>query len=555
MQTDQLPLADQRMDIRTYVQKETSELAERLAKASVEAIAWAEKRVAEDAAKAAEAHRAEAKRAVEAQRAEAQKALEAQRAEAHKALEAERAAARKAADAHEAEAQKAADALRAELQTAVKQKMAVAASLKEAQTQVESVRADLKNATERGEVASRQLADARKANEKLEAARDDLTRARDELAGARASAESELHKTREALGAARAECSLSAKRLEQLAAEKTSHEEAANIALSASQAAEAKLAAVTELFKQSGAKVKLLERTQQDADRKIEALEARLHEAPPASSAPSVSPLPVFDDLLAGFQALSSATTIADVLTTLVEQLAAQFPRVALFRVKKSHLQGEHQIGFDLKTDIAKVVIPLGMDSLLARAASSGQMERLTAEELAESNGAPFSGSPLSALALPLMVAGEPLAIVYADDSGAAPANSADMMDVNVRFAEVMQQHAAALLARLSNELKALAELQAYAASLVHELEQMHGADVQSGIGGDELKKRLAGNLDYAHSIYASRIALEGADAAGLLEDQLASIIEAQPDTPFGSDLARVVGRPARAARNAAEAS
>jgi hypothetical protein len=545
------------MDIRTYVQKETSELGERLAKASAEAIASAEKRFAEDAAKAAEAHRAEVKRAVDAQRGEAHKAAEAHKAleAAHKTLEAERAEARKAAEAHHAEAQKAADALRAELQTAAKQKMAVAASLKEAQTQVESVRADLKNATDRGEVASRQLADARKANEKLEAARDDLTRARDELASARAAAESELHKTREALGAARAEGSLSAKKLEELAAEKASHEEAASVAHSASQAAEAKLAAVTELFKQSGAKVKLLERAQQDSDRKVAALEARLHEATPASGAPSVSPLPVFDDLLAGFQALGSATTIADVLTTLVEQLAAQFPRVALFRVKKSHLQGEHQIGFDLKTDIAKVVIPLGMDSLLARAASSGQTERLSAEELAETNGAPFSGSPLSALALPLMVAGEPLAIVYADDSGAAPANSADMMDINVRFAEVMQQHAAALLARLSNELKALAELQAYAASLVHELEQMHTADVQTGIGADELKKRLTGNLDYARSIYASRIALEGADAAGLLDDQLASIIEEQHDTPFGRDLALVVGRPALSARDAAEAS
>jgi len=301
--------------------------------------------------------------------------------------------------------------------------------------------------------------------------------------------------------------------------------------------------------------VKLLERAQQEADRKVVSLEARLHESAAPSGASSVAPLPVFDDLLAGFQALSSATTITDVLTTLVEQLAAQFPRVALFRVKKSHLQGEHQIGFDLKTDIAKVVIPLGMDSLLARAAGSGQMERLSAEELAESNGAPFSGSPLSALALPLMVGGEPLAIVYADDSGAAPAHSADAMDVNVRFAEVMQQHAAALLARLSNELKALAELQAYAASLVHELEQMHTADAQSGISGDELAKRLKGNLEYARSIYSSRIALEGADAAGLLDDELGSNIEARHDTPFGRDLALVVGRPAMTARNTAEAS
>lgn len=543
------------MDFRAYVQKEVSELAERLAKASGEAVALTEKRVAEDAAKTADAQAAKLQKAADARAVELQKAADARVAEVQKDAETRAAEARKAAETQQAEAQKGADALRAELQATVKQKMAVAASLTEAQTQVDGVRADLKNATERAETASRQLTDLRKVNEKLQTAHEDLTRARDELAGARAAAESELHKTREALADARAACALEVKKLEQVTAEKVSLEEAANSAQAAIQASEAKLAAVTDLFKQSGAKVKLLERAQQDAERKVAALEARLHEVTPVGGAASVSPLPLFDDLIAGFQALGSATTIADVLTTLVEQLAAQFPRVALFRVKKSHLQGEHQIGFDLNTDIGKVMMPLGMDSLLSRAAASGHIERLSADELAEGNGGPFSGSPLSALALPIVVGGDPLAIVYADDSGAPPPDNADMMDVNVRFAEAMQQYAAALLARLSNELKTLAELQAYAASLVHELEQMHGADVQSEIEGDELRKRLKGNLEYARSIYTSRIALEGADAAGLLDDELASAIEAHHETPFGRDLARIVGRPVLAARNTAEAS
>jgi hypothetical protein len=325
--------------------------------------------------------------------------------------------------------------------------------------------------------------------------------------------------------------------------------------VNASQAAEAKLAAVTDLFKQSGARVKVLERAQQDGERKIAALEARVHEAAPAAAvAPaSASALPIFDDLLS--QALSSATTIADVLTTLVEQLAAQFPRVALFRVKKSHLQGEHQIGFDLKTDIAKVVMPLGMDSLLARAASSGAVERLSGAELKDSSRAPFSGSPQNALALPIVVNGEPLAIVYVDDSSAPADAGSDAVDVSVRVAEAMQQHAIALLSRLTSELKTLAELQSYASSLLRELEQMHTADAQAGTSGAELQSRLKGNLDYARSIYSSRIALEGADAAALLDDELSAMIDAQHDTPFGRDLAAATGRPAAADRKAAEAS
>jgi hypothetical protein len=405
---------------------------------------------------------------------------------------------------------------------------------------------------ERGEVASRQLADARKANEKLESSRNELAAAHDKLTREHTAMQAELGKSRGVLEAARAEAAAAAKKLESIIAEKTALEDAAEAAQNASQASEAKLAAVTDLFKQSGARVKLLERAQQDYERKIASLEARLQEsAPAAPAAASVSALPVLDDLLSGFQALGSATTIADVLTTLVEQLAAQFPRVALFRVKKSHLQGEHQIGFDLKTDIAKVIIPLGMDSLLARAASSGDVERLSADELKDSSRAPFSGSPQNALALPLIVAGEPLAIVYTDDSG-APESGAEAVDLNLRYAQAMQQHTVALLTRLTAELKTLAELQAYAGSLVRELEQMHAADMQSGVSGDDLQARLKGNLEYARSIYGSRIALEGADAAGLLDEELASMIEAQKGTPFGRDLAAAAGRPDLATRSAA---
>jgi hypothetical protein len=488
--------------------------------------------------------------AAAAEHAAKQVSDEAQKAAKQASDEAQRAA-KQASD----EAQKAADALRAELQAIVKQKMAVAATLKEAQSQVETLRGELKTATDRGEVASRQLGEARKTNEKLEAARAELTTSLDELARARGAAEGDLRKTREALDAARAEATIAAKRIEKIAADNTRLEESISAAHSQSQASEAKLAAVMDLFKQSAARVKILEKAQQDHEGAIRTLESRLRAAPAALVPAPPPPLPVLEDLLAAFEALGSATTIADVLRTLVEQLAAQFPRVALFRVKKNHLQGEHQIGFDLKTDIAKVVMPLGMDSLPARAASSGQIERLTGDELKDSSRGPFSGTPGSALAVPIMVNGEPLAIVYADAGAAAGDGRTDGYDLNARFAEAMQQHTAALLARLTNELKTLAELQAYTGSLLRELEQMHAADVQAGMDREDLQSRLKGNLEYAHSIYGSRIALERTGAAGLLEDELGALLDARQGTPFGHDLAIAAGRPDLAARSAAEAS
>lgn len=455
------------------------------------------------------------------------------------------------------EAQKTADAIRADLQANVKQKMALAASLKEAQAQTDTVRGELKTAVERGEVASRQLAEARKTNEKLEKERGELVSARDEQARARTAAEVDLRKTREALEAARAEIAAKAKKLEQAQADRATLEDAVSVARSESAAAEAKLAAVTQLLTQSAGRVTALERAQHDHERVVRELEARL-KATPAPVAAAGAPLGAFDDLLAGFQALGGATTIADVLTTLVEQLAAQYPRVALFRVKKSHLQGEHQIGFDLKTDIAKVVMPLGMDSMLARAASTGAIQRLSAEELKDSNRAPFNGSPRCALALPIVVAGETLGIVYADDAGAtAHRHGTDAAEASARIAEAMQQHAVALLMRMTNELKVRAELQSYARSLLRELEQMYSADVQAEKPADDLRKRLKGNLDYARSIFDSRVALEGGNASALLDDELTALVDTEQTTPFARDLAVVAGRPelAARARNAAEAS
>src|SRR3954463_11476758 len=113
------------------------------------------------------------------------------------------------------EGQKVAEGLRNELQTIVKQKMALAAAVKEARAKPETVRGELKVAIERGEVASRQLAESRKTNEKLEKERGELVSARDEQARARATAEADLRKTREALDAARSETGAAQKKLQQ----------------------------------------------------------------------------------------------------------------------------------------------------------------------------------------------------------------------------------------------------------------------------------------------------------------------------------------------------
>jgi chromosome segregation ATPase len=379
----------------------------------------------------------------------------------------------------------------------------------------------------------------------LRSAHDLVETARAEAARAGDAREPELRATQQLLETAQGEMAHVKAELQAIAAEKGKVEHALSELTGHAQAAEAKLAATTTLFKTSSARVKVLEREREQHEDAMHALEARLEAAgtrevelefAPATSAPAVA---LLDGLLGAFEAMAGAGTIGDVLSTLVEQLVNEFPRVALFRVKGNRLEGAHQIGFDLTNDIGKVMMPLAMDSLLTRAVSSGRTERVNGDRT-DSSHLPFGGSPTCALAMPIIVDGEAMAVVYADDSGRAESQEAND-DLNARFAEALRHHAVALLTRLTSELKAMAELRGYAGSLLSETEQMYEADVAAGKTGDDLLKRLHANLDYARSIYANRVASEPASTAGLLEAQLAGTIDLHRDNAFGRDLATVM--------------
>jgi hypothetical protein len=255
----------------------------------------------------------------------------------------------------------------------------------------------------------------------------------------------------------------------------------------------------------------------------------------------------MLDGLVSGFGTLATATTIPDILTTLVEQLAAEFPRVALFRPKANRLEGQHQIGFDLSNDITKVVMPLTLDSLLTRAATSGHLESMAGGALAEGSHVPFGGSPMCAVALPLVVQGETLGVLYADDSGSDRQDSPSERAARIKYCEAMQQHAVALLMRLTNELKTMAELRAYAGSLLNEIQQMYLADVQAEKTAAELRRRLQANVEYARSIFATRVALECPDAARLIEDEIAAALQREDSGAFGRDLQAATGQMERA--------
>ena len=434
------------------------------------------------------------------------------------------------------------EAARAELKAAAAEREKLADRVEELEGQADTLKGELKSYKDRVEAARSEVAQARNdaaqarndllqardAQKKSEAARADAEAARKHEAKSKTAVEAELQEARELLDSTVADAEKFGQKLEAAAAEKVKLAAALTAVQSQLQSVDAQRQTVTALSKSNAARVQTLERTLAETDRKFAAL---LQQAAGA------------------FQALSKAESIGEVLTEIVSGLSSEFARVALFCVRGNRLEGEHQVGFEFKGDITNVVMPLSVDSLLTRAVSAGRIERLSGAELKDSKKAPFGGAPTCALALPIIVEGESLAVVYADDSGQkAKDTGIGGHETKARYAELLLSHADVLMVRLATELHALGELREYAHMLLTEAEKMHAADLRAGKKDKEVKTRLRENIEYARRTYAERAAEAGPAATSLLDERIAAVIEDKSGTPFGRDLASVAGRSKRAA-------
>ena len=237
---------------------------------------------------------------------------------------------------------------------------------------------------------------------------------------------------------------------------------------------------------------------------------------------------------------MAATTTANDLLTELLKRLSLQFSRVALFRVKGNRLEGEQQVGFDDAANVTKLAFPLSADSMLVRAINSRTLESVTGSDTAARTGLPFGGSPTAAVAVPIVLQGATVAVVYGDDSDMPDwARGPAVHESSVGFARLLVGQVAVLLMRHTHEMKTLAELRQYATTLLQEAKEMYLADAQAGKPADLLRSRLKDNLECASQLYTYRAAMEGTAAAALLDEQI--VAELEESTPFAQDLAKVV--------------
>jgi hypothetical protein len=170
----------------------------------------------------------------------------------------------------------------------------------------------------------------------------------------------------------------------------------------------------------------------------------REHAVSAGEQAIAYTSLPL-DALLTVFNSLKRATSGDQILETVVDGLAREFSRVALFRVQGLYLEGVRQIGFTFENDIAKTRVPATGDSLLSRSIASGRLEAFFPTLQVEPISLPFAGTPSCAMAVPFATDGSVTAVIYADDSD-SPEFATAAPQSRAKFAELLHQHATYVL-------------------------------------------------------------------------------------------------------------
>ena len=391
--------------------------------------------------------------------------------------------------------------------------------LERARQELERSQGELEAARQEGSSA-RQAGDA--ARGELETVRSEIAALGQELGAAREQSQTGTHErevARQQLEAAR----------EQLAAESRELDTTRNDLEAVRRARDEAIHAHQTLTY----KVDQERRAREDEGRRQAAATRALDEARVAERQ---AQLAVVERLLVAIRSMDAGKSLTDVLSALTVAAAAEAPRVALFVVNGSELRGWKSVGFGTETSLQANVADEGL---------LGEVLRRR-EPIATANGdgpAPpaFAALPAdrAAIAVPLLVASQAVAVLYADDaadgSPATPSSWPEAVQILGRHASVNLAHLTAARAaeamRRSMPQAAPAagskperaedgtSARRYARLLVSEIKLYNEAAVQVGRQKRDLLERLKPEIERARKLYSQRISPK-VDARGALFQQ-----------------------------------
>jgi hypothetical protein len=267
-------------------------------------------------------------------------------------------------------------------------------------------------------------------------------------------------------------------------------------------------------------------RAEQELQQAFAALDAereRLEQEARERPATDVEPTSIVGDT----RAISDARSLSEALDHLARGAAAHAPRAAVFIVNGARLDQWSVAGIP---PLTQQPIELDQAGLLRAAVSSGSC--IAAVEGDPDRGAPeFTRLPSgrSAVAIPLMVGGQAVAVVYADEGVAEDAGVAPTARWSLAIAEaveVLARHTAACLAHLTaarllrlpqegngHEAAAVVPTQdddrsarRYAKLLISEIKLYNEGAVRVGCQKQDLLHRLRTEIDRARRLYEERV-------------------------------------------------
>lgn len=257
------------------------------------------------------------------------------------------------------------------------------------------------------------------------------------------------------------------------------------------------------------------------------------------SAAPAAAagvPAAAFTRALAAIREIDGAQTLSQALDILLAQAGAVAGRAAIFLINADRLKAWKASGIPA-IDVETVESSIGGKDLLARAIQSGQATPSGAGLPAP----PFARLPVDrvGLAIPLMIGGRAVAVVYADSGSAAPAPGwAQMVESLVRHtsAVVALRTAMRTLDVLSGDGDPAAGqvsdaqgARRYARLLVSEIKLYNDAAVRAGREQRDLLQRLRPEIDRAQRLYEERVPSEVGGRQVFEQELLQTLADGDP--------------------------
>jgi hypothetical protein len=261
------------------------------------------------------------------------------------------------------------------------------------------------------------------------------------------------------------------------------------------------------------------EQTERRVRDAVEAAVAAARAEPPAVD-------PAAGKRLAGaIRAIDGAPSLTATLDMLVSGAAGEAARVALLLLRGGDLHGWQFVGFGLGFSSAgDIVVPMAGAGVVRDAIRTGGVAVAEGPDAAPSFATGVDGG--RCLAAPIVIGGQPVAVLYADQGtpGAEPSampNWADTIEVLTRHAtrclEAIVAFQAARLFTGRTEAAAAPGFttdeddaaRRYARLLVSEIKLYHEAEVAAGRRDRDLVSRIGAEIDRARVLYEQRVRLD----------------------------------------------